>query len=83
MGPGTGGSGSNTKKKERKNEPHGFLPIRQTANSSQGIYSPSAGGTGVFLLGFHYKYLLLPLHLVPDLAEGGQGTSQRLQGFGA
>ena len=78
-----GGSESNTKKKERKNEPAEFLRIRQTENSSQSIYSPSAGDTGVFLLGFHYKYLLLPLYLAPQLAEGGQGTSQQLQGFGA
>lgn len=60
-----------------------FFPIRQTGKSSQSIYSPSAGDTGVFLLGFHYKYLSLSLYLALQLAEGGQGTSQQLQGFGA
>lgn len=71
------------RKQERTSEPAEFVPIRPTESSSQTIYSPSAGDTGVFYLGFHYKYLLLPLYLGPQLAEGGQGTSQQLQGFGA
>lgn len=42
----------------------------------------SAGDSGVFLLEFHDKYLLLPSCLVPQLAESGQGTSLQVQGFG-
>lgn len=64
-GPGMEASGSNTKEEERKRESAAILPIRQTGNISQSIYSPSAADTGVFLLGFHYKYLLLPLYLEP------------------
>lgn len=86
MGSGTGDPGSNTKrigkKKISSNNNKSRVSSHQINRRQLTEHLPSSVDIGVFLLGFHYRYLLFPLCRLPQLAEGGQGTSLQLQGFG-
>lgn len=84
MGSGTGDPGSNTKRigKKKISSNKSRVSSHQINRKQLTEHLPSSVDIGVFLLGFHYRYLLFPLCRLPQLAEGGQGTSLQLQGFG-
>lgn len=88
MGSGTGDPGSNTKRIGKKkvsssnNNTKSRVSSHQINTKQLTEHLPSSVDIGVFLLGFHYRYLLFPLCRVPQPAEGGQGISLQLQGFG-
>lgn len=84
MGSGTGDPGSNTKRigKKKISSNKSRVSSHQINRKQLTEHLPSSVDIGVFLLGFHYRYLLFPLCRLPQPAEGGQGTSLQLQGFG-